>query len=151
MPAVHTRRFGDLEYDESSVLTFPCGLPGFESHTRFTVIEQPPLAPIVFLQSLDAPELCFLAAPVATIDASYALSITHDDLERLGLDGSRQPDPVHEVLCLALLCVPENGPLTANLLAPIVIHLRSRIAVQAVRTDTRYSHLHPIHAEATCW
>jgi flagellar assembly factor FliW len=145
-----TRRFGAFEYDRSSVLTFPAGLPGFEGHTVFIIVEQPELAPIVFLQSLNTPELCFPAAPVAAIDPGYSPGLTREDLERLGLDPGRQPVPNVEVLSLALLCAPENGPLTANLLAPVVINVQTHTAVQAVRADSLYSHRHPIPTGPGC-
>ncbi len=92
-----------------------------------------------------------MVAPVAPIDPDYQLTLTPEDLDRLGL-GQVTP---HEVVSLALLCAPEDGPLTANLLAPIVINIRTRVAVQAVRTDRRYSHQHPIQklsikGDATC-
>jgi flagellar assembly factor FliW len=105
----------------------------------------------VFLQSCAAPELCFLAAPLAAIDSAYDLVVTPEDLRRLGLDENRQPRVNQEVLCLAILSAPENGPLTANLLAPVVIHMVTRRAVQAVRSDSRYSHQHPLAPpEAIC-
>ena len=105
---------------------------------------------MVFLQSLSSAELCFLAAPVQALLADYDLAMTSEDLERLGLSTSRQPTPGREVLCLALLCAPENGPMTANLLAPVVINLETRAAVQAVRADTRYSPRHAIGAGPSC-
>jgi flagellar assembly factor FliW len=154
MPVIDTRRFGPLEYDESWVVSFPSGLPGFEHETRFVLLERIEWAPIVFLQSLADAELCFLAAPVGTLDPGYSLSVTGEDLEELNEDlnlvETRQPIPNEQVLCLALLCAPENGPLTANLLAPVVVNLRTRIAVQAVRADARYSHQHTIPTAAAC-
>lgn len=144
MATIVTRQFGPLEYDENTVLDFPAGLPGFENQTRFLLLELASAAPIVYLQSLNMPNLCFLAAPVDSIDARYELSITPDDLLLLGLGEQCQPRPGNEVLCLAILTAPENGPLTANLLAPVVVELRSRRAVQAVRVDSRYSHQHPL-------
>ncbi len=151
MAVAQTQRFGALEYDRSAVLQFPAGLPGFDGQTSFAVVERPEWAPIVFLQSLTSPELCFMAAPVQAIDPDYALALTREDLERLALDPARlalDPEqrvpPAAGLLCLALLSAPENGRLTANLLAPVVIHPRTRIAVQAVRADRRYSHQHPI-------
>jgi flagellar assembly factor FliW len=146
MPLVHTRRFGVLECADSSILTFASGPPGFADQTRFALVEQPDLAPVVFLQSLHSAELCFLAAPATVLLADYDLAMTREDLERLGLSTSRQPTPGREVLCLALLCAPENGPMTANLLAPVVVNRETRAAVQAVRADARYSHQHPVGA-----
>ena len=37
---------------------------------------------------------------------------------------------------------------TANLLAPVVIHWRTRLAVQAIQADSPYSHQHPLLAPA---
>jgi flagellar assembly factor FliW len=144
MPTAATRRFGALDYDESSVLSFPFGLPGFDHEIRFALVEQPQLAPIVYLQSLQSADLCFLAAPARTLDPGYALNVTRDDLDRLGLDPTHQPEQGREVLCLILLCAPENGLPTANFLAPVVVNLASRVAAQTVRADSRYSHRQPL-------
>ena len=52
-----------------------------------------------------------------------------------------------EALALAILTVAEGG-LTANLLAPVVVNLANRRAVQAIRPDGRHSHAHPLEAAA---
>jgi flagellar assembly factor FliW len=149
MAEIVTQQLGSLAYDDSAVLDFPAGLPGFENQTRFVLLEPASSAPVVFLQSLSIPNLCFLAAPVDSIDARYDLSLTPEDLRLLGLDERRQPQSGVEVLCLAILTAPENGPMTANLLAPVVVEIRSRRAVQAVRVDSRYSHRHPLAPRET--
>jgi flagellar assembly factor FliW len=151
MATTQTRQFGLLEYDPNAVLDFPAGLPGFENQTRFVLVEKPAHAPILFLQSLLLPDLCFLAAPIHLIDPGYELAMIEDDLHRLKLDETRQPIGDANVVCLALLSAAENGPLTANLLAPVVINVSERLAVQAVRMDSRYSHQRPLPArEASC-
>lgn len=148
MPVAQTRRFGALEYDPFNVLQFPAGLPGFDGQKQFMVVEKPEWTPIVFLQSLNTPELCFMAAPVEAVHPGYALDLTREDLERLGLDPSQPPPHDAGLLPLALLSAPEHGPLTANLLAPVVINWRARRAVQSVRADRRYSHQHPVGAQS---
>ena len=55
------------------------------------------------------------------------------------LSPARQPRIGDDVLCLTVLTVRETGP-TANLLAPIVVNLRNRKAVQAVAPESDYSH-----------
>lgn len=136
MPEILTRRFGAIQFEETSVLHFPAGLPGFETRTRFLLIERPAHAPVIFLQSIDSPDLCFCAAPIGAIDPGYQLAMTEED-ERL-LAAADAP------LCLAILSSTKTGCWTANLLAPVVIDLPSRRAVQAVRSDARYSHQHPL-------
>lgn len=145
MPVLDTLRFGALEYDPAGVIEFPCGLPGFDRERHFIVVEQAALAPLIFLQSVDSPKLCFPAVPVSTVDPGYQLEVTREDLEILNLDPERQPVAGEEVACLAIVAV-ENGSPSANLLAPVVIHSSRRIGVQAVRTDSRYPHRHPLVA-----
>jgi len=57
----------------------------------------------------------------------------------LGLNSTRQPRIGDDVLCLSVLSIRETGP-TANLLAPIVVNLRNRKAVQAVAPESDYPH-----------
>jgi flagellar assembly factor FliW len=95
--------------------------------------------PLVFLQSLEDPGLCFIAMPILSIDPNYKLRVAGDDLDLLGLPRAQQPAVGTDVLCLSVLSVCEGGP-TANLLAPIVVNLGNRRAVQAVAPESDYSH-----------
>jgi flagellar assembly factor FliW len=129
-----------------TILEFPAGLPGFEHTRRYELVDAPSTRPIVVLKSLDLPDLCFLAAPVDAIDPRYSLEMHPEDLARLGIESANA-----DLLCLAILSAPENGPLTANLLAPVVVDPRTLRAVQAVRIDSRYSHQHALAApEQSC-
>jgi flagellar assembly factor FliW len=137
----------------AAVLTFPHGLPGFERATRFVLRERASFAPVAFLECVDQESLCFLVAPVAALVEDYSISAAAEDLRAIGLDDSHQPVSGRDVLCLAILTAPQSGPLTANLLAPVVINKATNTAVQAVRGDNRYSHQHAVVAlrsEATC-
>ena len=149
MLQARTRHFGPIEYDEAAVLTFPWGLPAFEQLSRFLLIEHPSAAPLVFLQSLEREELCLPAIPVLALDPDYELALSSDDLETLGFTSAEQPPGVDTLGCFVVVSIPAVGPATANLLAPIVVNLASRLAVQAVRADRRYSHQHPLVSAGT--
>lgn len=144
MLLVETKYFGTLSCSEESVFDFPLGLPAFEDQKRFVPIELPQYAPLVFLQSLTQRELCFLAFPILVADRGYQLAVSAEDLATLQLDIGRQPQLGSEVLVLALLSLHDGFLATANLLAPIVVNLRTRRALQAIRQDSEYSHQHPI-------
>jgi len=148
MPQFATKHFGAIEYQPESVFEFPVGLPGFEQETRFLPIEQPLSHPIVFLQSLNRPELCFITLPALAVDPGYRLAIAAEDLQALGVAEDRQPEIGPEVLCLAIVSVAENRAPTANLLAPMVVNLKTRRGVQAIQTDSGYSHQHPLMGAA---
>lgn len=144
MPSVETKYFGTLPYAEGSVFHFPQGLPAFEQEKSFVLIEQPDRAPLVFLQSLARASLCFVAFPIRVVIDKYELAIAPEDLEALGLDTRRQPALGDEVVVLALVSLHGKFQATANLMAPIVLNLKTRCGLQAIRRDTRYSHAHPL-------
>lgn len=148
-----TKHFGTIQYQDQAVFEFPAGLPGFEQERRFLAVKHPASQPIVFLQSLRCPELCFITLPVLVVDAGYRLAMSPEDARLLSLAEDRQPAIGSEVLCLAVISVGEGKLPTANLLAPIVVNLQTRQAVQAILENSAYSHQHPLldsEAEKAC-
>jgi flagellar assembly factor FliW len=146
MPETETTNFGTIFFAPESVFEFPNGLPGFEDRRKFLPVQNPRTAPILFLQSLEEPSLCFTTLPIWVVDPQYRLHITEQDLELLGFPTDHQPCIGEEVLCLAVLSIRKTGT-TANLLAPVVVNLRNHKAVQAVSPESRYSHQHPLFAQ----
>ena len=141
-----TEQFGNVSYSPEQVICFPQGLPAFEDEREFLPIERPNMAPVVFLQSLTQPGLVFITLPVNVADANYKLEMSPEDLETLDLPPDPQPTPGTEVLCLVVLTL-SNAAATANLLAPIVINLKTNKALQAIQVETAYSHQHPLPAQ----
>jgi flagellar assembly factor FliW len=140
MPRVLSRSFGIVDYVAGEEFVFPTGLPGFSLETAFLPVEVPEQLPLVYLQSMRTPELCFVALPANCIVAGYLVSANPEDLETIRVNQD-EPDGIHpgpETLCLALLCFSEDGTVTANLRAPLVVNLKSRIGVQMIQNDDRY-------------
>jgi flagellar assembly factor FliW len=151
MNQVATKYFGKLEYNEDSLVQFPDGLPGFEDQHGFLVVQQPATQPLVFVQSITKPELCFIALPVQAACPDYRLAITPEDLEALELPSTWQPVIGQDVVCLTIISVGEDASVTANLLAPLVINMKTRRGRQPILSETEYSHRYPLDApsEAT--
>jgi flagellar assembly factor FliW len=145
MPSIETRNLGILAYEAESAIEFPRGLPGFEERRRFLAASFPDSRPLVFLQSLEDPGLCFITLPAPAVIPDYTLELSAEDLGLIDLPRGRRPAIGSDVLCLAVVAIHETGP-TANLLAPVVVNLRNRKAVQAVEPGRRYSHQHPLTA-----
>lgn len=143
--------FGPIDVDEQSVIEFPEGLPGFEQRRRFLPLQNGAPGGLVFLQSLEVAGLCFLALPVQVVRPDYRLLVGPEDLELLGL--SAPPAIGREVVALAIVSLVEGGEPTVNLRSPVVIHLETRRAVQAIRPDEIYQCREPLveaAAEAVC-
>jgi flagellar assembly factor FliW len=152
MRSVETKYFGTLPCAEESVFEFPTGLPAFEDERAFVLIETAESAPLVFLQSLTRANLCFLAFPIQIVDRDYALAIAAEDLAALDLDVGRQPVLGTEVVVLALVSLDDEFVATANLMAPVVLNVKTQHGLQGIRRDRLYSHQHamPRPQEQAC-
>ncbi|MCL4854053.1 MAG: flagellar assembly protein FliW [Bryobacteraceae bacterium] len=144
MPSCETKYFGKLDYTESAIILCEAGLPGFESERKFLPLEMPEHKPLVFIQSLSTPGLCFVALPVLGIEPDYRLELAKPDLDALGFES--QPAIGTDVLCLALITITETST-TANLLAPLVVNIKTGQCVQAIDPESRYSHRHSLDPE----
>jgi flagellar assembly factor FliW len=147
---LRSRYFGEIEVDASAPFRFRQGLPGFESERDFAPIEIPAQRPILYLQSHAREDICLITLPVRVIVSGYSLHLPAEYLGPLGFRDDETPRIGEELLCLAVVTAGEDRRLTANLLAPIVVNIRTREAVQAIQYDSDYSHRHPIPENATC-
>lgn len=122
---LHTVRFGSVEVDESRIVTFSSGLPGFAGLRRFAMLWADRREIFWWLQSVEDPAVCFLATDPGLWVADYSVDLRPEDLARLGL---RRSD---DAVVLAL--VSRHGDrITANLRAPLVVDAVSRRGMQLV-------------------
>jgi flagellar assembly factor FliW len=142
MLEIRTTRYGELETIQVStdtLIAFPDGVPGFERHMRFALIEDPKLAPFSWLQSLHDPLVGFLVIEPGLLVSDYEFDISDPDVELLELT-----DP-SDARVLSILVVPEDvRAMTANLQAPIILNPQKRIAKQVILTDERFPLRYPV-------
>ncbi|OGV48787.1 MAG: hypothetical protein A2X49_13770 [Lentisphaerae bacterium GWF2_52_8] len=113
--------------DPSVVFYFQDGVPAFENSKRFVVILNPKIKPFVYLKSLDLDDLGFVCVDPFLICTDYSIRIPAKDLSILGLK-----DPA-AALVLSMVTVESNPQdTTANLLAPIVINMDTRVGRQVI-------------------
>jgi flagellar assembly factor FliW len=124
---VATTRFGSVEVAPSAAVVFEEGLLGFPEAHRFALIAADDGGDLYWLQSLDDGALAFLSTSPWTSFPDYEPDIPEPDREALDLDSADDAS----VLCL-LTIDREHDMVTANLLGPVVINLRSRRARQVV-------------------
>ena len=144
MPTCDTRYFGPTVYSDDSLIHMPRGPIGFDDETAFVLIQLPEQFPLVYLQSTRSADLCFIALPVLTIARDYELVLHPEDAQTI--DVPCQPEIGRDVLCLVLVATGEDGP-TANLLAPVLVNLRTRRAMQCINAVGSCSVRQPICAE----
>ncbi len=63
---IQTTRFGVMSIEDERLMTFPNGLLGFPSHTRFALIQTGSENYFFWLQSVDDPHLAFVVTDPST-------------------------------------------------------------------------------------
>ena len=148
MPTLTTRYFNQLEYSGDAPFQFAAGIPGFEDHTTFLFIQQPHTNPLVFMQSLHDPAVCFIGLPATAVDPDYCLELSAEEAIALGLSPTEMPPNGSELLSLVLLTIAEKSEPVANLMSPIVLNPRTHRGIQAIQLSSSYSLRHPLALES---
>lgn len=138
---IKTRDFGEIEIDESTIITIPNGIIGFENTKRYTLIS--PLGEDTFpmwLQAVDSQTPCFVVYDPMQIYPDYRFEISDDEQELLKID---ENSPYR---CLAVAIVPDDyRKTTINLRCPIVVNTKDNIAAQIMLDE--YEFKCPVYSE----
>lgn len=128
-----TRLFGEIEIDESKIITFEDGIIGFPDMKKFTLIfdeEKEGRPSISWLQSMDEPEIAFPVMDPLFVCETYNPSVEEELLKNLG---TIKEDNLY---VLVTVTVPQDiKELAVNLKAPIVINTDTRKASQIIVED----------------
>jgi flagellar assembly factor FliW len=132
---IQTMRFGPIEVDDGKLMRFAGGLLGFPKQRVFALLQTSPDPALFWLQAVDDPDLAFVVCDPLLFVPDYQVPIRRDDVEALGLHDLQD--------CQVLVIVNRvNGELTGNLLGPLVVNARTRLAKQLVLSDRRYGTRH---------
>ena len=139
--SVATTRFGIIEVVPEQLIHFNNGLIGFESQKRFVLIKTEQNSPFQWLQSLDLPWLAFPTMDPWLFQPDYSPTISDVDCEEVDLQ------PADPRAILVIVTVPRDRPqqMTANLLGPVLINLRNRLARQIIVENEDYETQHLIY------
>ncbi|OQS40613.1 flagellar assembly protein FliW [Chromobacterium haemolyticum] len=127
-------QLGQVDIDESTVITFPRGIPALENCTRFKLFHNATQAqPQVFwLQSLDDPGVIFSITTPEALDIRYEIELDDTEVSELKL---QQPQDVAILLMLSNQADEQHPALStmkANIRNPLVVNLQSRTGLQKV-------------------
>lgn len=121
---------GIKDSQEPNVLYFTEEILGFEEDRNF-ILSNVNETPFCMLQSLKTPELEFILVSPWCFKPEYSFDLPNYAVEKL-----KVKDP-EEVAVYSIVASKEDG-LTINLLAPVVINVRTGVAMQVVLHATNY-------------
>jgi len=122
---INTTRFGSVEINEESVITFSGGLPGFTSLSEFAIVRCEQTEPIQWLQSMEDMDISIPIINPFLIKDDYEIEVSDDELDIIDSHDEE------EMIVLNIMVLPEDLPkMTVNLMAPILINVKKMLGVQ---------------------
>lgn len=140
---IQTKLFGEIEVDESKIITFEQGLIGLEHLKRFLLIYdsvKEEKSSITWLQSLEEPAFALPVMNPLAIMSEYDPVVEDELLKSIG---SLEAE---DLIIMAALTVPfDITKMTANLKAPIIIHSVTKKGCQLIVENEEYVVRQPIY------
>ncbi|NKB20122.1 MAG: hypothetical protein GKS01_06195 [Alphaproteobacteria bacterium] len=129
-------RFGQMEFNQNSMVTMPRGLLGYANYREFglAAMPDPKLGQFMVLQSLTDAELSFVVAPLNPDGETIELSDISDACETLSID----PIKSATLLVVSTRRIGNVTQISVNLRAPIIVDTQAQQAWQHVLPNSRY-------------
>lgn len=122
-----TVRFGHVNINEDSILTFDDGLYGFEDLKKFAIVNCTETEPIYWLQSIEDGDISLPIIDPFIIKEDYVIDV--DDKELESIDTQKEED----LIVYNVVVLPEDiTKITVNLVAPIIINVSNNKAKQVI-------------------
>ena len=137
---LQTKYFGQIEYEQGDVITFPVGPFGFEEEHEFLLLPFDGSAgSLLCFQSAQTPALAFVAMDPFALLPDYTPVLQPQELRALGVEDSQE-------LGFYVLCVVKNpaSDSTVNLKCPVAINPDTRAAQQVILETDSYEMRHPL-------
>jgi flagellar assembly factor FliW len=131
-----TKPYGEIEVNEKQKVQFPEGIIGFEDVHDYYLLDSKE-GPFYWLQAAGVPELAFLLINPRLFKQDYELSVRETDMQSMKLESK------NDLLDFAIITVPEDpSKISANLMGPILINRKKRLAKQVISENDEYSIKH---------
>ncbi|MCR5402799.1 MAG: flagellar assembly protein FliW [Butyrivibrio sp.] len=139
-----TRIFGEVEIEDSKIISFPNGIIGFPDLKSFTLLhdegEGEGARTIQWLQSIEEPGFAMPVIDPLIVCPDYSPNIDENKLTEIG---ELQDE---DVLVLVTVTVPHDlTKMTVNLMGPFIINAAERKGVQSIVENDDYPVKFPIY------
>lgn len=137
-----TRIFGEVEIDDSKIISFPNGIIGFPDLKKFILMydEEKGTDTIKWLQSIDEPSFAMPVMDPLIVCPDYKPEV---DRTTVDIIGELSND---DLLVLVTVTVPHDlKQMTVNLMGPFIINVKECKAVQTIVDNEEYPVKFPIY------
>lgn len=129
-----TTKFGEIEIDKSTIFDFVGPIIGFSDLKNYTIVDYKPDSPFKWLQSVEDMDLAFPITLCSFFGIDYQFNIPDEEAQKLEIEN---PD---DIFVFNIVNIPSSNPqgATVNMLAPIVVNLVNKKAMQIVLKNTDF-------------
>ncbi|WP_338778611.1 flagellar assembly protein FliW [Metabacillus sp. FJAT-52054] len=136
---LNTKYHGEVKVDDSQILKFEAGIPGFASEKEFIILPLEEGSPFLILQSAATAELAFVVTNPFLFFKDYEFDLDENIVEALKIED------VNQVQIMVILTVQDPfEKSTANLQGPIIVNEQTKQAKQVILNHPSYKTKHSI-------
>ena len=131
---INSSRFGELEIDKNVIFNFVSPIIGFSDLNNYALIDYKPDSPFKWLQSIEEPELAFPVTLCSFFEIDYQFDLPDEEASKLDIENS------DDVFVCNIANIPSSDPqgATINMLAPIIMNLKNKKAMQTILKNTDF-------------
>lgn len=139
---IQTAYMDDIEINETDIIHFQHGIPGFEEERQFILLPISSGSIYQVLQSVKTKELAFIVASPFIAIMDYSFELDEATVEALHINDEK------EVAVLGIVTLKETlASSTINLKAPIVLNTTNKQAKQVILENSAFTIHHPLSTQ----
>lgn len=124
---IESARFGTIEINDQSIISFAGGLPGLEGLDQYAIVRCDQTEPIQWLQSVDDQDISIPIINPFLLMPEYEIEVDDSELELIGTHKEE------DLVVLSILVIPDDlTKMTINLMAPLLINIREMLGAQVM-------------------
>jgi flagellar assembly factor FliW len=135
---IKSKLLGEQAVDPDTIITFPHGIPGFESDTRFKFFHQEGSNIVFWLQSVDNEEVLFSVAHPTHFNINYSFTLTSEEEAALALEGNND-DLIIMIILHKNEGDAEKPTIKGSIKSPLVINAKTRKGIQKILVQVEQS------------
>lgn len=128
-----TKYHGIREYNESDIITFNKGLPGFESLKKFIIFPMEENNVFSMLHSIEDLEVGLVLVSPFYAMKDYEFELAEHEIKNLKIKDKSDID-IFTTVCIS----SDIKKITTNLKAPILINIKEKIGEQLILDNENY-------------
>ena len=134
-----TQKFGEIEIPDNKIIMMIKPILGFESLTKFCLVENEEMLPFLWLQAIEEGSVSFIVVNPKVFFNDYNIEVNKIELAEIEIQD------VKSVETYVIATIPDDPmKMSVNLQGPILINTENNFGKQLVLVNSKYKVCHNI-------